>query len=106
MNLLELETAVSELKTDELTSFAKWFEEYLADSLDERTEADILADKLNHLGDPADAEFEAGRCRPLWTTSPRRTSGTTIANCRSKSGVWPTKTLNCQGRIRDIRHFG
>jgi len=61
----ELETAVSQLPADDLTAFAQWFEEFLADVWDRRIEADILAGKLDEAGRRADADFEAGRCRPL-----------------------------------------
>ena len=61
----ELETAVTQLGTQELTDFARWFEEYLADAWDRRIEADIQAGRLDEAGRRADADFEAGRCKPL-----------------------------------------
>jgi hypothetical protein len=65
VSLHELESAVSQLPTDELTAFARWFEEYQADAWDRRIEADIKAGRLDEAGDRADADFEAGRCKPL-----------------------------------------
>jgi hypothetical protein len=65
MRLNELETAVTRLPDDELTAFAQWFEEYLADVWDRRIEADIHAGRLDEAGRRADADFEAGRCKPL-----------------------------------------
>ena len=65
MSLLELESAVSQLPPEKLTDFAKWFEEYLADAWDRRIEADIHAGRLEEAGRRADADFEAGRCKPL-----------------------------------------
>jgi hypothetical protein len=65
VSLPELETAVSQLPAEELSAFARWFEEYLADQWDRRIEADILAGRLDEAGRRADAEFDAGRCRPL-----------------------------------------
>jgi hypothetical protein len=65
MSLHELESAVNQLPSDELTAFAQWFEEYLADAWDRRIEADIKAGRLDEAGRRADAEFEAGRCKPL-----------------------------------------
>jgi hypothetical protein len=65
MSLRELETAVSQLPTSELASFARWFEEYLADTWDRQIEEDIRAGRLEKPGRRADAEFEAGRCKPL-----------------------------------------
>ena len=65
MSLQELESAVTQLPADELTAFSRWFEEYLADAWDRQIEADIPAGRLDEAGQRADAEFEAGRCRPL-----------------------------------------
>lgn len=65
MSLQELETAVAQLPDEELTAFARWFEEYLADAWDRRIEADIRAGRLDEAGQRAEADFEAGRCKPL-----------------------------------------
>ena len=65
VSLNELETAVAQLPNDDLTVFAKWFEEYMADAWDRRIEADILAGRLDEAGRRADADAEAGRCQPL-----------------------------------------
>lgn len=62
MTLQELETAVRDLPSAELTTFARWFEEYLAEAWDRRIEADILAGRLDEAGRRADADFEARRC--------------------------------------------
>lgn len=65
VSLHELESAVSQLPADELTAFARWFEEYLADAWDRRIEADVNAGRLDEAGRRADGDFEAGRCKPL-----------------------------------------
>ena len=65
MSLHELEAAVAHLPEDELAAFARWFKEYLAKVWDRRIEADILAGRLDEAGRRADADFEAGRCKPL-----------------------------------------
>jgi hypothetical protein len=65
MSLQELETAITRLPSEDLTAFAQWFEEFLADAWDRRIEADIQAGRLDEAGRRADAEFEAGRCKPL-----------------------------------------
>lgn len=65
MSLRELETAVTNLPAEELATFARWFEEYLADAWDRRIEDDIRAGRLDEAGRRADADFEAGRCKPL-----------------------------------------
>ena len=65
MSLQELEAAVINLPRHDLSAFARWFEEYLADEFDRRIEADIVAGKLDAAGRRADEDFEAGRCTPL-----------------------------------------
>lgn len=65
VSLCELETAVAQLPAAELTIFAQWFEEYMANAWDRRIEADILAGRLDEAGSRADVDFEAGRCQPL-----------------------------------------
>jgi hypothetical protein len=65
MSLHKLESAVSDLPAEELSAFAHWFEEYLADVWDRRIEADIKAGLLDEAGRRAESEFEAGRCKPL-----------------------------------------
>ena len=65
MSLQELEAAVAQLHAEDLTAFARWFEEYLADAWDRRIEADIRTGRLDEAGRRADADFESGRCGPL-----------------------------------------
>ena len=65
MSVQEIERAITQLPTPELSQFAAWFEEYQADQWDRQIEADALAGRLDALGEQADQEFEAGRCRPL-----------------------------------------
>lgn len=65
MSVDELESAVANLALEELAAFARWFEEYLAEAWDRRIEADVRAGRLDEAGRRADADFEAGRCKPL-----------------------------------------
>jgi hypothetical protein len=65
MSLQDLETAVAQLPAKELAAFAQWFEEYFADAWDRRIDADIREGRLDEAGRQADADFEAGRCKPL-----------------------------------------
>lgn len=65
MSIDEIETAITQLGDTDLTAFARWFEEYLADAWDRRIEADVQAGRLDAAGRRADAEFDAGRCKPL-----------------------------------------
>jgi hypothetical protein len=65
MILEDLESAVTKLPADELAAFARWFEEYWADAWDRQIEADIKSGRLDQAGQQADADFDAGRCKPL-----------------------------------------
>ncbi len=59
MNTQELKTTVSKLTPDQLLKFAEWFE------WDKKIETDIVAGRLDTLGEYADSEFVAGRAKPL-----------------------------------------
>jgi len=61
----ELQSAVAQLRAEELERFSRWFEEFLAEQWDRRIEADIVAGRLDAAGRRADEDFEAGRCTPL-----------------------------------------
>jgi len=65
MSVQEIETAVARLSAEELSRFSQWFEEYVASQWDRQIEADILAGRFDAAGKRAEAEFEAGRCKPL-----------------------------------------
>lgn len=65
MNVHDLESAVVQLTKEELATFSRWFEEYLADTWDREIEADILAGRFDHAGKRAQADYHAGRCTPL-----------------------------------------
>lgn len=61
----EIEDAVSNLSSEELSRFREWFFEFDARVWDRRLEADVAAGRLNELADEALAEHRAGRTRPL-----------------------------------------
>jgi hypothetical protein len=65
VGLHELEAAVTDLPAEDLAAFARWFEDYLADAWDRQIGADIQEGRLDEIGRQADADFEAGRCKPL-----------------------------------------
>lgn len=65
MKVEDLQTAIAELTPEELESFARWFEEFIAEQWDRQIEADILAGRLDGAAKRADEDFEAGRCTPL-----------------------------------------
>ena len=65
MSVHELESAVAQLSPEELSRFSTWFEEFVAGAWDREFEADVKAGKLDALGEEADRDFDAGRCKPL-----------------------------------------
>ena len=65
MSVHELEAAVAKLPAEDLAAFAQWFDEYVAVAWDRRIEDDVRAGRLDEAGKQADADFEAGRCKPL-----------------------------------------
>lgn len=65
MSVQEIEAAVTRLSAEELARFSQWFEEYAADQWDRQIEADIRAGRFDAASKRAEAEFEAGRCKPL-----------------------------------------
>lgn len=46
-SILELETAVSRLSSEELFQFSAWLENFMADQWDQKIETDILAGRLD-----------------------------------------------------------
>jgi hypothetical protein len=65
MNIEELESAVTQLSSEKLAEFSKWFEEFMADQWERQIEADILVGRLDAAGQRADEDFIAGRAKPL-----------------------------------------
>jgi len=65
MSLTELETEVQKLSPAELNAFTCWLDEYTASQWDSRIEDDLESGKLAHLFAKADADFDAGACKPL-----------------------------------------
>jgi hypothetical protein len=63
--ILEIERAVSELSTDDLSRFRAWFLEFDARLWDDRIEADVAAGRLRDLAEEARADLRAGRTRAL-----------------------------------------
>lgn len=65
MSVQEIEQAITTLPAEEVNRLAVWLDEYRADAWDRQIEHDALAGRFDALGEQADREFEAGRCRPL-----------------------------------------
>lgn len=54
-----------DVEDEQILAAAESHLQQLADRLDHRIEVDIHAGRLDEAGRQADAEFEAGRCKPL-----------------------------------------
>jgi hypothetical protein len=65
MSLQEIERAIVQLPPTELTQLADWFAEYQAQQWDRKIEQDVKAGRLDALAQKANADFDAGRCKPL-----------------------------------------
>jgi hypothetical protein len=65
MSVLELEQAVSQLPPEDLSKFASWFEEFMADEWDRQIERDAAAGKFDKINAEVEKNFREGRCRPL-----------------------------------------
>ncbi len=65
MSVQEIEECVVRLPRHELSAFANWFQEFIADEWDRQIEADAIAGKLDAVAQRADEQFAAGRCTPL-----------------------------------------
>ena len=64
-NLQEIETAISQLSSDELTAFRTWFEEFDAEMWDRQFEEDVTAGRLNGLAERALQHLREGHCTDL-----------------------------------------
>ncbi len=65
MSIGELESAVTQLSSSDLAQFASWFAEFHAQSWDEQIECDLEAGRLDTLLNEVDAEYAAGKAKPL-----------------------------------------
>lgn len=64
-NLQEIETAISQLSSDELTAFRTWFSEFDAEVWDRQFEEDVTAGRLNKLAERALKHLREGHCTDL-----------------------------------------
>ena len=60
MTLQELEKAISELPSEELSKFRQWFWAFDAKNWDDQFEADVAAGRLDRLADQAIGQHQAG----------------------------------------------
>jgi hypothetical protein len=65
VSLTEIKSAVDQLSPKEFAELIAFIRERDEDAWDKQFEEDVAAGKLDHLAKKADADFEAGRCKPL-----------------------------------------
>ena len=65
MSVQQLESAVTELTSDELSRFSEWFEQYKSDQWDRQIEHDVTSGRLDAFLAEVDAEIEQEGVRPL-----------------------------------------
>ena len=65
MTVQTLQSEILKLKPEERWSISSWLDELMADEWDRQIEADAQAGRLDHLVKEAQADYEAGRCRPF-----------------------------------------
>ena len=66
MNTLrEIESAVSQLRDEDLAEFRQWYAEFDAAAWDAEIERDALTGRLDPIAEEALAAFRAGKCTPL-----------------------------------------
>ena len=61
----EIESAVTDLSTEQLAQFRRWFTEFDAQVWDIKFEQDAKSGKLDALANKAISDFRAGRFREL-----------------------------------------
>lgn len=65
MSIREIETAITQLPTDELVELVTWLEEYYAKVWEQQIERDLEAGRLDALLAELDDEYAAGLAQPL-----------------------------------------
>ena len=65
MSVREIENAITQLPTDELTELVIWLEEYYAAVWEQQIEQDLEAGRLDDLLAELDEEYAAGLAQPL-----------------------------------------
>ena len=65
MSVQELEQAISQLPAEDLSRFAEWFEEFMADEWDKQIERDVASGKFDKIIRKVDEDIDAGRSTPL-----------------------------------------
>ena len=65
MSVKEIEKAITQLSPERLAELSAWFADYQATIWDEQIERDLDAGRLDALLEEVDAEYAAGKAKPL-----------------------------------------
>ena len=65
MTVTEIESAINQLRPDELAELMQWFQRHYADVWDRQIEGDLEAGRLDALLSKVEQEYSAGLARPL-----------------------------------------
>jgi hypothetical protein len=63
--ILEIESAISKLSREELSTLRAWFKEFDAEAWDKQFEEDVQAGRLDALADEALRDLRKGLCTDL-----------------------------------------
>lgn len=65
MSVTEIQTAITELTSEDLADLVNWLDDYQAKLWDQQIDGDLEAGRLNSVLAEVDEEYEAGLGRPL-----------------------------------------
>jgi len=65
MGIKEIETAIKELSAKEVSELSVWIADYQAGLWDAQIADDLDSGRLDEVLDQVDAEYEAGKAKPL-----------------------------------------
>ncbi len=65
MSVKEIEKAITQLSTEDVVELSAWLADYQAKLWDRQIERDLDEGRLDALLEKVDAEYEAGKARPL-----------------------------------------
>jgi hypothetical protein len=65
MSVLESEEAISQLPAEELSRFASWFEEFMADEWEKQIERNVAPGRSDKINAKVDKAIAAGHSSPL-----------------------------------------
>ena len=101
----QIEQQIRELSAGEFSELREWVLEQDWKAWDAQVESDVRSGKLDKVIAEADADYKAGRTRPLGRISRRRSSGRSTRRCRQRLELLPIRITPSSRTIRSIHHF-